>query len=121
MTLTEDHGRRIAAFVLIGLGILFLLGQLGLGFNFNWWAIFIAWPGVLMLRNVYRAYRSKESLSNNEMVQGAIGLFLLLLAISFLFNLSFLWNFWPLILIAIGLAMLFGYGRAGEKSKRDEE
>ncbi len=121
MMQTEDRGQKIAAYILIGLGVLFLLGQFGLNLSFNWWAIFIALPGLAMLNNVYRAYSSQGKLENNDFVQGAIGLFLILLAASFLFDLDFLRNFWPLILVAIGLAMLFGYGRRnGEKHKHDE-
>ena len=112
----EDRGRFIGAAILIGLGIIFLLGQLGLNLPIlrNWWAIFIAIPGVAMLNNVYKAYRVQDRLESNDFVQGIIGLLLLAVAASFLFdfNLGFLWNLWPVLLILFGLAMLFGARRS---------
>jgi len=123
----DERGRQIGAFVLIALGVVFLLGTFGVGLAFNWWAIFIALPGIAMLRNVYAAYRSQEKLENNDFVQAFIGGFLVLLAASFLFgfDMDVLWRLWPLALIGLGLAMLFGYGRFQQmgqpKTKRDEE
>ncbi len=119
----ENRGHTIAAFTLIALGVIFLLGQFGFNLRFNWWAIFIALPGAAMLWNVYQAYSRRSRLDSNEMIQGFIGVFLILIAGGFLFDieLDWLWNLWPLILIGIGLALLFGYGqRGGEKGKRDE-
>lgn len=114
----EDNGRKIAAYVLIALGVLFLFG----GFNFNWWAIFIALPGLAMLNNVYQAYNRQGKLENNDFVQGFIGLFLVLMAASFLLNIDigFLWNLWPLILVGIGLNMLFNRSQEADKNKREE-
>jgi len=107
-----ETGRRdinVGALVLIGLGIILLLGQLGMQLSFNWWAIFIALPGLAMLRNVYNAYSAGSRLGNNDLMQGGLGLFLVVLALAFLFNidLDWLWKLWPLALVAIGLAMIF--------------
>ncbi len=115
----EDRGRQIGAYVLIGLGVLFLFGGFG---TFNWWAIFIALLGLAMLNNVYRAYNRQGKLENNDFIQGFIGLFLVLMAGSFLLNISldFLWNLWPLILVGIGLNMLFNRNQESGKSKREE-
>ncbi len=106
----KNQGKNIGAYVLIGLGIVLLLGQLGIGFSFNWWAIFIAWPGLVMLRNVYGVYQDRGKLEGNDFIQGGLGAFLVLLAAGFIFDLSlyFLWNLWPLALIAIGAYMLLG-------------
>jgi len=111
----EDRGRVIGAAILIGLGIIFLLGQLGLRLPIlhNWWAIFIAIPGVVMLNNVYKAYQIQDRLESNDFVQGIVGLLLVGVAASFLFsiNLGFLWNLWPVLLILFGVALLFGARR----------
>jgi hypothetical protein len=111
MTMAGKHsGRNIGAIILIVIGVILLMGEIGLRLNFNWWAIFIALPGFAMLRNAYNAYREDDHLSSNELVQGGIGLFLLAMAAGFLFdlNLGWLWRFWPLALIAIGLSMIVG-------------
>jgi hypothetical protein len=114
---SEDRGRIIGAAILIGLGVIFLLGQLGLSLPIlnNWWAIFIAIPGIAMLNNVYQAYKRNGQLASNDFVQGIIGVLIVAVAASFLFDfdLGFLWNWWPLLLILVGLAMLFGARRSG--------
>ena len=118
----QDRGRYIGAFILIALGVIFLLGQFGIGLDFNWWAIFIAIPGIAMLANVYRSYQTNNRLANNDFIQAAIGLFLLLMSASFLLDLDldFLGNLWPVILIAIGAGMLLGYGRREDNRKNDD-
>lgn len=106
----NNQNRNIGAYILIGIGIVLLFSQLGIGFDFNWWAIFIALPGAAMLRNAYQARQERGELNSNELIQGGIGVFLILMAAGFLFdlNLGFLWNLWPLALIAVGVAMIFG-------------
>ena len=114
-TTADDRGRTIGAAILIGLGVIFLLGELGLNLHFlhNWWAIFIAIPGAVMLNNVYKAYRINNELDSNDFVQLIIGGLLVLMAGGFLLNirLSFLWDLWPVLLILLGLSMLFGVRR----------
>lgn len=111
----SQNNNRITAYILIGLGALLLLGQIGLGFN--WWGILIAMPGLVMLRNVYATHKKHNQLDNNEWVQAGLGLFLTVFGASQLFNLNlgFLWNLWPLGLIAAGLFMIFG------RRDRDDE
>lgn len=106
----NNQERNIGAYILIGIGVILLFSQLGIGFDFNWWAIFIALPGLAMLRNTYNARQARGELDSNELIQGGIGVFLVLMALSFLLdlNLGFLWNLWPLALIAVGVAMIFG-------------
>lgn len=106
----NNKDRHIGAYILIGIGIVMLLSQLGIGLDFNWWAIFIALPGLAMLRNAYNARQQRGDLNSNELIQGGIGIFLVVMAAAFLLdiNVGFLWNLWPLALIAVGVAMIFG-------------
>ncbi|GAB4575600.1 MAG: hypothetical protein Kow0077_27880 [Anaerolineae bacterium] len=108
--MSKTSNNNIGAYVLIGLGLILLAGQIGINWDFNWWAIFIALPGLAMLRNVYAAYQQQGELGSNELVQGGLGVVLVLMALGFLLdlNLGFLWNLWPLALIAVGVAMIFG-------------
>ena len=79
----NDRGRLIFAVVLIGLGIVVLLMQSGtLPSDFNWWALFIALPGIALLL---------DGLSGGEKTEGRIGkigvgIVLLLVASAFLFD-----------------------------------
>ena len=109
----RNDTNKTGAYILIALGAFFLLSQLGFNTDFNWWALFVALPGFVMLRNVYSAYTEKSRLNSNELVQGVIGLIFLGTAAGFLFdiNLGFMVNLWPLALIALGIALLFGSGR----------
>ncbi|MBN2472433.1 MAG: hypothetical protein JXN59_17030 [Anaerolineae bacterium] len=109
--MSNNHqDRNIGAYILIGIGVILLFSQLGIGFDFNWWAIFIALPGLAMLRNAYNARQAHGELDSNELIQGGIGVFLVLMSLGFLFDieLGFLWNLWPLALIAVGVSMIFG-------------
>lgn len=109
----NNETNKTGAYILIGLGAFFLLSQLGFSIDFNWWAIFIALPGFVMLRNVYGAYSAKSGLNSNEIVQGVIGLILLSTAGAFLLNidLDFMRNLIPLALIVVGVLMLLGRDR----------
>ncbi len=106
----NKQNHNIGAYILIGIGVVMLFSQFGFGNDFNWWAIFIALPGLAMLRNVRNAYQIDHELTSNEMIQGGLGIFLVLMALGFLFQieLGFLWNLWPLALIAVGVAMIAG-------------
>jgi hypothetical protein len=106
----NKQNQNIGAFILIGIGVIMLFSQFGIGFDFNWWAIFIALPGLAMLRNAYNAYQDHSKMSSNELVQGGLGILLVLMALGFLFDieLGFLWNLWPLALIAVGITMIIG-------------
>jgi len=105
-----ETGRRdinVGALVLIGLGIILLLGQLGMQLSFNWWAIFIALPGLAMLRNVYNAYSAGSRLGNNDLMQGGLGLFLVVLALAFALRIG-----WGRRFPAVAVAMLAAFALA---------
>lgn len=99
----EGHGKNRLFFglVLIVLGILFLLQQLGLLDFTNWWAIFILIPAFGSFSTAWYAYRRW---GYNEAVRSSVGggFLVLTVAVIFLFNLNWaLW--WPLIIIVVGL------------------
>jgi hypothetical protein len=104
----DNQNRSILAIVIITVGVILLMGELGIGLGFNWWAIFVAVPGLIMLRNVYRIYQQRGKLDTNDFVQAGIGGLIVLMAVGWLLgaSMSFLWNLWPLALIAIGVGMI---------------
>src|SRR5450432_4184790 len=59
--------RMVGAFVLIGLGVIFLLEEFGIHIPFlnNWWALFILVPGLGLLWRAYTSYQS-AGMSTNE-------------------------------------------------------
>lgn len=100
----KDSSKFILGVILIVLGFLFLLDQVGLfsTFNVSFWNLFWNfWPLILIFFGV------KLLTENNS--NG--GLILLVLGVLFLSTNLFDWNFfavlWPVIIITIGLSILF--------------
>ena len=111
----------LGGIVLIFLGLVFLLNNLGLmRLPGNWWAIFIMLPS---FASWYGAWRQYES-NGGHLSQGVIsaltwGSLPFLISLIFLFNLS--WGlFWPLILIFVGVSALVNV-QAGKKEKEEGE
>jgi hypothetical protein len=93
------------ALILIGLGIIFLLQQIG-GFHLrNWWALFILIPVVGAFESAARIARSAGRLNYAAWSAFYGGLFPLLVALMFLFELNWA-TYWPLFLILPGFGML---------------
>ncbi len=101
-------GTWIGGAVLIVLGIVFLLQNLGSTSFFlnNWWALFILIPAIGAFERGMRMYRE----AGNQFTRGArsalfSGLIMLLVTVVFLFNLD-LSLLGPAILILIGVSLL---------------
>lgn len=98
-------GGWIAGVVLILLGLVFLLQNIG-GFSFeNWWAIFILIPALGSFASAWNSYQSSGGFTGA--VRGSLvgGFFLTTIALIFLFNISF-GLYWPVLLILGGLLIL---------------
>ena len=97
----------ITGAILIGLGIVFLLQNLG-GFRLNnWWALFILIPAAASFATVWRHYQS----SGRRLTAAARGPLiggLTLLAVILIFLLDLDWGkIWPVFLILAGVGALF--------------
>ena len=107
--MTKERSDQVfGGIMLIGLAILFLV---------NWF-----WPGILYVVGIAIIVRTVAEGKNWTDNKGALGV----LAIAIIFTLEdvlniFSGNWWPFLLIAIGLYMLFGNNlRSGNgKSKHD--
>jgi|SRR5450432_1939068 hypothetical protein len=99
--------RMVGAFVLIGLGVIFLLQEFGLNIPFlnNWWALFILVPGLALLWRAYTGYQAAGRSTSEVNGQAFGGAVLVILASIFLFNLD-IGKFWPLFLIVPGIFLL---------------
>lgn len=110
----RDRGKLGENAAWIGGGLLILLGLIFLAENFgypvpeNWWAVFILLPGLFAFNTAWTIYRR-----NNRQVtasaRGALvsGLILTALALALFFDFDF-GRYWPVILIALGVAVIAG-------------
>ena len=106
---TPSHSSTwVTGLILILLGVAFLIRTTG-NFNFplnNWWALFILIPAIGALDTALRIYRN----SDNQLTAPAggsllVGLVLMFVTASFLFNLN--WDiFGPAVLILAGIGIL---------------
>jgi hypothetical protein len=108
----EGRGSRmgglVGAIVLIAIGIIFLLQNMGYSLPGNWWAIFLLIPAAYSLIGAWKSYQG----AGGEITMAAVGpliggLVLLALGLVFLFNLDFNWGvLLPGLLILLGLLAL---------------
>jgi peptidoglycan/LPS O-acetylase OafA/YrhL len=101
-------GGWVAGLVLIVLGAMFLLRNMG-SFDFplqNWWALFILIPAVGAFDSAFRMYRA----ANNQLTAPArgsllVGMVLTIVAFMFLFDIS--WTFFgPVLIILVGIGII---------------
>ncbi len=95
-----------AGAILVVLGIIFLLQNMGYSVLVNWWALFILIPAYWSFAAAWNIYQDHGELTRGSVSSLVIGLLLTLLAVIFLLNLN-LGIFWPVLLIVGGLALLF--------------
>jgi len=105
------------AIVLILLGFLFLAQQIG-DFSFdNWWALFILIPVLSAFGAAARIWQGRGRFTFAVWSTFYGGLFPLLVAVMFLFNLD--WgDFWPLFIVLGGFGMFVGgfpFNRPGDE------
>ncbi len=101
----RQSGNLTGGLILIGVGTVFLLSQLTGFYLHNWWALFIFVPAMCKLNDAWHGYRAHGRLRHDA--RGALigGGFMAMIALFFLFNLS--WSFfWPLALILLGVGAL---------------
>jgi hypothetical protein len=95
----------IGGAILILLGIVFLLQNMGIPFLANWWALFILLPAFGAFVTAWETYRNNGRLTRGGAGSLAVGGLLTILALAFLLNLN-VDLFWPLLLIVGGLVLL---------------
>lgn len=101
-------GAWFVGIILIGIGILFLLQNMyGLTIH-NWWALFILLPAVGCLAAAWRAFQNSGSVFTLPLlVPLAIGLMLLVVTATFLFDYFINWTLiLPAMLILFGVIVL---------------
>ncbi len=99
----------IAALILIGIGVILLLQDLGLAIPHNWWALFLLIPAAAAFYSGMRIYNRERRLTAASIGPLIGGIALVVLAVIFLLDLQ-IWD-WagPIALILIGLGILARY------------
>jgi hypothetical protein len=90
---------------LILLGLAFMLQNIGLPFLANWWALFILIPAFGAFVAGWDSYQDNKKLTRYAAGSLTVGILLTIVTLVFLFNLA-IGIFWPVLLIAGGLALL---------------
>lgn len=106
MTKLQNNGQNIGAWMLIGIGVLFLIAQV---FNFSiigiLWPLFVILPGAVFLYTAWRGDRGKAGFAVPGAMIGGTGLIL------FYQNLTGHWEswayIWALYPVFLGLALTF--------------
>lgn len=102
----------LGGLALVLVGVIFLLrNALGVDLPGNVWGLFMLLPAAAALSTAYAFWRSDDLRLQRAAVGPLIGgLFLVLLAVMLVFNVS--WQLlWPLFLIGIGVSLLLGAWR----------
>jgi hypothetical protein len=102
----KRNGAVISGIILISLGMIFLLQNFGFFYISNWWALFILLGTAGAWGSAWHIYQN-----NGQRITAAVtgpfigGLFPLVVALIFLFNLD--WGVvWPVFLIIAGVSVL---------------
>lgn len=110
-------GAWVGGVILIALGVVFLLQNFGFPVPKNWWAIFIMVPGIAALGAAWSLHERAGAWTSGAVGSLLAGSIIVGMAIVFFFGFD-LGKFWPLILVALGVAALSGAGwprrRSGE-------
>jgi hypothetical protein len=99
------HSGLLGGAILILLGVVFLLRNLGIPFLDNWWALFILIPAFWFYVGAWDNYQDSGRFTRRAATSLTMGILFTLLALVFLFGLA-LGPFWPLLLIVAGLVLL---------------
>jgi hypothetical protein len=95
----------IGGAILILLGVVFLLQNMGIPVLANWWALFILIPAFWAFVAAWDSYQDNGRLTRGGAGSLAGGTLLTILALVFLLNLN-VGLFWPVLLIVGGVVLL---------------
>jgi MFS family permease len=104
----KDRDRAFFPILLILIGIILLIQNLGFGLeHFNWWALFIFLPVAGALSGAWSDFRKSGKV--NGKVASGIGSALVIGTVAVLLLVGANWgHWWPVILIAAGLSSVMG-------------
>lgn len=107
MRWSSGSGAWVGGTILIVLGVLLLLNNLGFYLPRHWWALFLLIPAFGSFASAWSMYQSAGSAT--APVRGAFVGGCILVLLTVLFLIDFEWGkYWPVILILLGIAVLGG-------------
>lgn len=117
---TQNPHRWIGGAALILIGTVFLFQETtGLWLE-NWWAYFIAVPGVIAISTAWARYRNNGGKIDAAVIRTALG-GLVPLVVAGIFVLDLDWGrVWPIFVIIAGLGMFVQSGREEALSSQSE-
>ena len=99
------HYGWVGGAILIFIGVIFLLQNMGSVFLFNWWALFILIPAFFLFVGAWDSYQANGRLTRGAAFSLTWGCIFTLAALVFLFNVN-LGLYWPILLIVGGVLLL---------------
>jgi hypothetical protein len=95
----------IGGAILILIGVVFLLENMGIPFFANWWALFVFIPAFWAYASAWDSYLDHSRLTRRGISSLTCAILLSAVAFAFLLNLN-IGLFWPILLIVGGLVIL---------------
>ncbi|MEW9570837.1 hypothetical protein ABQJ54_03675 [Rhodanobacter sp. Si-c] len=119
-TVARHSHRIIPALLVVGVGVIFLCGNLGVQFPFlnwaNWWAWFILLGAVWPLSEAWERYRTVGTVDGAVAHSLLNALAIVMVAVIFILDLS--WGtWWPLFVIYGGVCMLVREPRRRDRNE----
>jgi hypothetical protein len=108
------HGRIWVALILIGIGAILVLQQIGVTVPSAWWALLLLIPAAAGLFAAWRSYgrEGRVTTASAGPFAGAVALVIVMLA--FLAGIAINWNLiGPIALVLLGIGMLMRRPRPG--------
>ncbi len=99
----EDEGKVFGGVFMMWLGVSFLLKEMHYIRSSLWWPVFAAGLGILLILRGLMVYQSSGYWTNSKKHIFGGGFFLMLSLMRY-YNFQ---NWWPIILVVIGLATIF--------------
>jgi len=102
----RENGRVIGGLILVGIGVVFLLRNMGMDYLFPHWLF--SWQMILILVGIYSGF--KQNFRNNSwIILIAVGCFFLIS--DYMPELGLKPLFWPIIIIGVGLMFILKPGK----------
>lgn len=100
-------GAWVGGAILIAVGVVFLLSDMGYSLPANWWAIFILIPAVAALVRAWRIWQGVDGPSDALWGPLVSGIILAVISVALFFGVD-LGAIWPILLILLGVVVIFG-------------
>jgi hypothetical protein len=103
----HGEGAWVGAVILIAVGAIFLLRNMGFPLPHHWWALFLLIPAGASLAAAWRVY-VRDGQVNSAVIGSLFGAAILIgLMLIFLLDVAVNWDLlWPVVLIVLGLSLL---------------